>query len=122
MDTMNRLLLPLLMASLLAACAAPAPSSSPASAPVSSSVSAPASIITVNYVCDGGSTLRVRFDNAAGMAYVSQPDGVELRLPQQRAASGIWYATPQHELRGKGDAATWTVGRRMPMQCKAQQP
>ena len=111
---MNRLLLPLLMAWLMAACAAPAPSSAP--------VSESASLITVNYVCDGDSTLRVRFDNAAGMAYVSQPDGVELRLPQQRAASGIWYATPQHELRGKGDAATWTVGRRMPMQCKAQQP
>lgn len=120
---MNRLplsLLSLVAATLLGACAAPAPSSAPAvaAAPL---IPAPA-ITTVNYVCDDQTTLRVRFDQAAEMAYVSQPDGVELRLPQQRAASGIWYATPQHTLRGKGDEATWTVGRRVPTQCKVKQP
>lgn len=119
---MNRLLLPLLTVALLAACAAPAPSATPSSAPTSATVSAPAPIITLNYVCDGGSTLRVRFDNTLGVVYVSEQGGAELLLPAKRAASGIWYATPQHELRGKGVEATWTVGRRMPLQCKAQQP
>ena len=69
----------------------------------------------VDYTCSDGSALRVRFEAEA--AVVTLPDGTELRLPQQRAASGMWYATPQHELRGKGDEATWTVGRRAPASC-----
>ena len=35
-------------------------------------------------------------------------------------ASGIWYSTPQYELRGKGDEAEWTVGRRVPTRCKVK--
>ena len=73
---------------------------------------------SVTYACDDGGTLRVRFEPEA--ARVTLADGTELRLPQQRAASGIWYATPQHELRGKGNDATWTVGRRAPAQCRAR--
>jgi len=75
---------------------------------------------TVAYACDDGTVLRVRFDNEDGLAEVTLPDGGQLRLPQQRAASGIWYATPQHELRGKGDEARWTVGRRVPVACRVQ--
>ncbi len=73
---------------------------------------------TVTYACDDGGTLRVRFEPDA--ARVTLADGTELRLPQQRVASGLWYATPQHELRGKGDDATWTVGRRAPAQCRVR--
>ena len=72
----------------------------------------------VVYACEGGTTLTVRF--APGMAYVSTGSGAELALAQQVAASGIWYATPQHSLRGKGEQATWTVGRKVPVQCRVR--
>ncbi|MFZ4285898.1 MliC family protein [Variovorax sp. HJSM1_2] len=86
---------------LLAACATP-----------------PTSPATVRYVCDDGSVLRVQFE--ADAALVSLPDGNVMRLPQQPAASGTWYATPQYTLRGKGDEASWTVGRRTPLACRVE--
>jgi membrane-bound inhibitor of C-type lysozyme len=92
-----------LAAALLTACAAP-----------------PAGPATVVYTCDDGNALRVQFEGEA--ALVTLPDGNTLRLPQQPAASGIWYATPQYTLRGKGDDATWTIGRRAPMACRVQRP
>lgn len=70
-----------------------------------------------NYVCEDGSTLSVRFEPEA--AIVTLENGTELNLPQQRAASGMWYSSGTHELRGKGDEATWGIGRRVPVQCKA---
>lgn len=90
-----------LAAGLLAACAMP-----------------PTSPAAVRYGCDDGSALRVQFE--ADAALVTLPDGNALRLPQQPVASGIWYATPQYTLRGKGDEATWTVGRRTPLACRVQ--
>jgi membrane-bound inhibitor of C-type lysozyme len=90
-----------LVVACLAACATPSAGPAP-----------------VVYTCDDGTSLTVRF--APEVAYVSTGTGAELALPQQRAASGIWYATPQHTLRGKGDEATWTVGRRAPAQCRVQ--
>lgn len=75
-------------------------------------------VAPVVYACEDGTTLTVRFVQDA--AYVSTGNGDEITLPQQRAASGIWYSTPQHELRGKGDDAEWTVGRRVPVKCKVK--
>lgn len=70
-----------------------------------------------NYVCEDGSKFTVRFEPEA--AIVTLENGTELNLPQQRAASGMWYSSGTHELRGKGDEATWGIGRRVPTQCKA---
>lgn len=92
---------PLLLAAMLAACATPSPSGLPASAV---------------FVCEDGTTLNVRFVPDA--AYVTPSGGTELMLPQERAASGIWYRTAQHEFRGKGDEMTWTVGRMAPIACR----
>ncbi|MEF7617163.1 MliC family protein [Aquincola sp. MAHUQ-54] len=69
----------------------------------------------VVYDCEDGLQLRVRF--ASDRAEVALPDGTVLTLPQQPAASGIWYSSGQHELRGKGREARWTVGRRIPTNC-----
>lgn len=73
---------------------------------------------TVVYQCEDVVRLSVRFES--DQARVSLPDGAVLSLPQQRAASGFWYSSGLHTLRGKGDEAEWTVGRRMPMACRAQ--
>lgn len=72
----------------------------------------------VTYICDDGSTLVVRFEPE--LARVSLPGGDEVVLPQQQAGSGIWYAGPRHELRGKGGEATWTMGRRVPVVCRVR--
>lgn len=82
----------------------------------------------VTFVCgpDGGAgagtqgALRLVVAFKDEHAEVTLPDGAVLTLPQQRAASGFWYATPRHELRGKGQEATWTVGRAAPLACRAE--
>lgn len=73
---------------------------------------------SVVYQCEDAVRLSVRFE--ADKALVSLPDGAVLSLAQQPAASGFWYSSGLHTLRGKGDEAQWTVGRRMPMDCRAQ--
>ena len=70
----------------------------------------------VSYACDDGTRLQVAFQDETALVRVN---GAEpLRLPRQRSASGIWYATPQQELRGKGREAQWTVERRAPTLCR----
>ena len=83
-----------------------------ASCATTSSMNAP-----VTFICDDGSTFAVRFE--PDLARVSLPGGEEVALPRQQAGSGIWYAGPRHELRGKGGQATWTIGRRAPVECRA---
>jgi len=70
------------------------------------------------YACADGTTLRVRFGKDG--AHVTQPDNSVLILPQQVAASGMWYATPQYELRGQSGDATWTAAPRGPVACRVQ--
>lgn len=70
-----------------------------------------------DYRCDDGTEFTVIFDQQEDAALV-MINGDTLRLESQRPASGMWYATPTHEFRGKGDEATWTVGRRVPSECK----
>ncbi|WP_372053008.1 MliC family protein (plasmid) [Tistrella mobilis] len=100
------------------------PPPSPARDPVAGSLSEDGNaVVTATYVCDDGTRLDVRFINGPTLedsrAIVSLGEGDPLSLPQQMAASGIWYATPRHELRGKGREATWTVGRRTAAHCQA---
>ncbi|WP_249976994.1 MliC family protein [Vreelandella olivaria] len=70
-----------------------------------------------DYRCDDGTELTVIFDQQEDTALV-MVGGDTLRLESQRPASGMWYASPRHEFRGKGDEATWTVGRRVPTECR----
>lgn len=73
-----------------------------------------------NYICRDGSKLAVEF--TADAAKIGLPDGSKLELPQQQAASGILYSSDRHELRGKGDVATWTVGKKTPTECTVEIP
>ena len=72
---------------------------------------------TAAYRCDDGTRFTVRFDASA--AQVQWPDGRRATLPQQRAASGMWYAGKGYELRGKGDDATWTEPQKPAISCRA---
>jgi membrane-bound inhibitor of C-type lysozyme len=67
------------------------------------------------YRCEDGSDFFVRF--SGDTAYVTLSDGTRHSLPQQRAASGIWYSSGRYDLRGKGREAMWTVGRKVGVKC-----
>ncbi|ESQ81384.1 MliC family protein [Asticcacaulis sp. YBE204] len=67
------------------------------------------------YTCANGTTFNIYFSENA--ATVTLSDGTKLILPQQVAASGIWYSSGRHDFRGKGRNATWTVGKMVPTQC-----
>ncbi|MFD1332256.1 MliC family protein [Methylopila musalis] len=69
------------------------------------------------YACDDGSFLQVTFRDES--AHVVMADGETADLGQQRAASGVWYASERYELRGKGDVATWSERGRPAASCLA---
>lgn len=69
------------------------------------------------YACDDGGFLSVRFTGEA--ALVTLVDGSTVTLPRQPAGSGFRYASDRMELRGKGDAATWSARGSAPTPCIA---
>ncbi|HEY0051897.1 MAG TPA: MliC family protein [Caulobacteraceae bacterium] len=76
-------------------------------------------IVSSEYVCADGSHLTVTFDNPRQMATVRMADATAVDLRQERAASGLWYRSDTHELRGQGREATWTAGSVKPTTCRA---
>lgn len=70
----------------------------------------------VSYVCDGGSALKVLYTGET--ARVMSTAGSPIVLKQRETASGFWYESPTHSLRGKGEEVTYTVGRMAPMKCR----
>lgn len=79
----------------------------------------PASV-TAEYRCDGGIRLSVVFDNRRDRAVVSGNGRRIAVLDEQRAGSGIWYKGQGYELRGKGNAMTWTGPRGHAVECTAR--
>ena len=73
---------------------------------------------TAVYRCAGGERLDVVFEE--NQAVVTTKNGTMATLQQQKAASGIWYSNDRYDLRGKGKYATWTIGRRAPINCRAK--
>lgn len=73
----------------------------------------------VVYLCADTSVMRVTF--MQDLARVTLSDDVTIDLPIAVSGSGFRYGTPRHELRGKGEEATWTIGRRTPIQCRVAQ-
>jgi len=102
------------LALTLAACATTSGGDgiAPPPPPPPPSAEAPTGVI---YHCQDGTTFRIAFSEHS--ATVTLSDGTKLILPQQVAASGIWYSSGKHDFRGKGRDATWTIGRKVPTQC-----
>ena len=98
-----------MMALLLAGCAGMADGPTAAPSP---------GLKEYDYACADGTRLKVVFEK--NHASVTQNGGQVLILPQMPAGSGIRYATPRHELRGKGNDATWTVGRKVAVECRTE--
>lgn len=77
------------------------------------------------YSCDDGTAFSAVFDHAAGpdgVVILTFPDGVALTLPRALSASGIRYTDGKHEFWGKGEQASWTIGRRAPVSCSTRAP
>jgi membrane-bound inhibitor of C-type lysozyme len=72
------------------------------------------------YVCSGGGTVRVKFDNRADTATIATDETGPVTLLGQRPASGIWYAGGGYDLRGKGREATITMPRGTAVTCIAK--
>lgn len=71
----------------------------------------------VTYTCDRGPGVTVVY--AGDSARIESADGGSVTLAQRPAGSGSWYESPTHSIRGKGDEITYTVGRMVPMTCRA---
>ena len=68
------------------------------------------------YQCDRGPQLKVDLLDE-DRVQVQVDDDEPLILPQVKAASGAKYETARHTFWDRGEEATWTVGRMMPMTC-----
>lgn len=74
--------------------------------------------VAVDFECDGGETLSVRFLPAESAAVLLR-GGDALRLAQQPVASGFHYRHGATAIRGKGDELIVEIGRRVPLRCTA---
>lgn len=68
-----------------------------------------------NFVCDDGKEFTVIFESAGTVLIMI--DGGALRLEEQRAASGFWYASPYGEFRGKNDTVRFKMVGQKPRIC-----
>lgn len=97
----------------------PAPGKAIAARPAGPGEVEPPRVATARYRCMDGGKIRVRFDNQSDVATVAR-EGESKRavtLTGQKPASGIWYRKDGYELRGKGDAATFTRPGQPPIAC-----
>jgi len=72
---------------------------------------------TARYRCMDGSRLVARFDPDNNRVAVSRGGKLLATLRGQRVASGIAYAAGGYELRGKGNAMTFTAPGQPPIAC-----
>ena len=76
---------------------------------------ASARTITAKYTCNKGEKLTVVFKGSK--ATVTPKGGKTVTLRQAMAADGFYYTRSKYSLRGRGNEATWTVGRHKPLNC-----
>lgn len=76
-------------------------------------------VVRTVYLCDDGERLSVEFDNPREMATVRTSLGQAIDLYMERPPEGIWYRASGHDLRGKGQFATWSAEGQEPTQCRA---
>ncbi len=72
----------------------------------------------VQFRCQNGETLAVRFFRAQGVAVLVR-QGRNHELQQQVTASGFHYEGAGYEVRGKGDALRLLQGTAAPLECTA---
>lgn len=81
-----------------------------------------ASTKNVKYTCNRNTKLSVNFtftsnESDKKIAIINGFGKQAIILPKKAVASGFLYSNGKYSLHGKGEQATWTVGRMMPFQC-----
>jgi len=76
----------------------------------------------VKYTCSRNTKLSVNFTSTIDeieqtVAIINGYGEQSITLPKKTVASGFLYSNGKYTLRGKGDKASWTVGRMAPFQC-----
>jgi len=67
-------------------------------------------------------TQRTHNKNTKNIAIINGYGKQVITLPTKQVGSGFLYSNGMYSLRGKGEQATWTVGKMIPMQCSAINP
>lgn len=67
----------------------------------------------VAYTCEGGPPVTVVY--AGETARIETADGESIVLQRRKSGSGLWYESPTHTVRSRGDEIVYTIGRRAPM-------
>lgn len=80
------------------------------------------STTNVKYTCNRSTTLSVNFTSTSNesdkkIAIINGFGKQAIILPNKAVASGFFYTNGKYALRGKGEQATWIVGRMVPFQC-----
>ncbi len=102
------------VSALLATCMASACSAVP-DAPAPSA--AAGELREVEFACDGGQSVTVRFHPDERAVLVRNNEEIELR--QQVSGSGFIYGNGPTTIRGKGEDLTVEIGRMAPIRCRA---
>lgn len=69
------------------------------------------------YACDGGPRVTVVYaDDVARIE--DDGGGAPVVLRRRVSGSGLWYESPTHTVRSRGNEIVYTVGRRAPMICR----
>ena len=117
---MFRYLFLVITAGMLTVCAPQGPDMSNVSAPdgVPSVTGEPTDERRVQFACDDGNTIEMRFFPLQGVGVLVR-DGTNMELQQQISASGFIYSNGPNTVRGKGDELQLEIGRRAPIVCQA---
>ena len=73
--------------------------------------------VSAYYDCGGGTRLKVDYIGN-DRVLVQMNNDRPVTIPADKSASGAKYMSPTHQFWSKGDEATWTVGRMVPMTCQ----
>lgn len=68
------------------------------------------------YACDRGQTVTVVY--AGETARIENPGEEPIVLQRRPSGSGLWYESPTHTIRSRGDEIVYTIGRMTPMVCR----
>ena len=71
----------------------------------------------VTYACNYGPDLTVTYGRS--FARIESADGT-VTLAQRPAASGVWFESATHSLRGSGDEISYKDRQMAPRQCRAR--
>lgn len=73
----------------------------------------------VNYTCENGAKFKAIFSDDSGSVRIEPQAGAPATLYIAATGSGFAYMDGGHELRGKGDEAMWTDGKKPATKCVA---